>query len=125
MKAKPADMEKVFHTSEHNAVCKFVSPFPQISLKNHMFLEQLLDQGELQLSEKEREHNLDQLFRDVVHIIAEKCVNPQTQRPVTIGVVERMMREAHISLSLQQTAKVQVRGCHLNNLFFLNHDFNI
>lgn len=56
------------------------------------FLIQILAKGELQVSDRERQSQLDSTFRDIATIVADKCVNPDTKRPYTVGVVERAMK---------------------------------
>ena len=41
--------------------------------------------GQLQVSDKERSRDYETMFRDVVNIIVEKSINPQTKRPYTYG----------------------------------------
>jgi ribosome maturation protein SDO1 len=53
---------------------------------------QILEKGELQVSSKERQHQYESMFRDIATIVAEKCINPYTQKPLTVGVVERAMK---------------------------------
>jgi ribosome maturation protein SDO1 len=63
--------------------------------------------GELQVSEKERELMMDKTFRDIATIVAEKCVDPQTNRPLTVGLVERAMKDIHYSVNATKNAKQQ------------------
>ena len=72
---------------------------------------QILSKGELQVSEKERQAQLESMFRDIATIVAEKCVNPNTKRPYTVGVIERAMKEAHYSVKPSKSTKQQVM-CH-------------
>ena len=51
------------------------------------------------------------MFRDIATIVADKCVNPDTSRPYTVGVVERAMRDAHISIKPHKSTKQQARLC--------------
>ena len=60
-----------------------------------------------QISEKERDVELSSLFKDVASIIAEKCVNPRTQRPYTITMIERALRDCHFSVDPKRSAKQQ------------------
>lgn len=48
------------------------------------------------------------MFRDVATIVADKCVNPETQRPYTVGIIERAMKDAHVSIKPQKNTKQQV-----------------
>lgn len=66
-----------------------------------------MEQGELQVSGEERKHQLDSLFKDIATIVAEKCINPETGRPLTVGLVQKAMKEIHYSVNPSRTAKVQ------------------
>ena len=69
---------------------------------------QILAKGELQVSEKERQQQLESMFRDIATIVAEKCVNPETKRPYTVGMIERAMKDIHISVKPNRGTKQQV-----------------
>jgi len=88
--ANSEDLKKAFKTTDQAKVCKII-----------------LDKGELQVSEKERKQELDQLFRDIATLIVEKCINKETGQALTIGVVERAMREIHVSVNPSKSAKQQ------------------
>ncbi|KFR03934.1 Ribosome maturation protein SBDS, partial [Opisthocomus hoazin] len=68
---------------------------------------QILSKGELQVSDKERQTQLEQMFRDIATIVAEKCVNPETKRPYTVILLERAMRDIHYSVKLHKSTKQQ------------------
>lgn len=59
------------------------------------------------MSDKERKSENDALFRDIVQILVDKCVNPTTSRPYTSGVLERALRTVHFSVELTRSAKQQ------------------
>jgi len=67
-----------------------------------------LAKGELQVSEKERHANLEAVLRDIATIVAEKCVNPETNRPYTVTLIETAMKEIHFSVKPGKNAKQQV-----------------
>ena len=69
---------------------------------------QILAKGELQVSEREQQAQLETMFRDIATIVAAKCVNPDTKRPYTVGVIERAMKDAHFSVKLHKNSKQQV-----------------
>lgn len=50
---------------------------------------------------------LSSMFKDVASIIAEKCVNPNTQRPYTISMIERALKDVHFSVDPKRGAKQQ------------------
>ncbi len=69
---------------------------------------QILAKGELQVSEKERNNQLESMFRDIATIVADKCVNPETKRPYTVGIIERAMKDVHYSVITTRSTKQQV-----------------
>ena len=69
---------------------------------------QILAKGELQVSEKERNTQLESMFRDIATIVADKCVNPETKRPYPVGLIERAMKDIHYSVIPTRTTKQQV-----------------
>ncbi len=76
---------------------------------NELFLfPQILAKGELQVSEKERHQQLESMFTDIATIVAEKCVNPDTKRPYTVGMIEKAMKDIHISVKPNKNTKQQV-----------------
>ena len=82
-----------------------------------IFLLKILAKGELQVSEKERHQQLESMFTDIATIVAEKCVNPETKRPYTVGMIEKAMKDVHISVKPNRNTKQQVRcgggGCRV------------
>lgn len=80
---------------------------------------QILAKGELQVSEKERNTQLESMFRDIATIVADKCVNPETKRPYPVGLIERAMKDIHYSVIPTRTTKQQVWE---NFLFVYNKD---
>jgi len=67
------------------------------------------------VAEKEREHDLATLRKEIATIVAEKCVDPATQRPYPVGMIEKAMAEAGVSVKAGKNAKSQV-GDHLLTL---------
>jgi len=67
----------------------------------------ILEKGEVQVSEKERQMLLDSTFKDIASVVAEKCLNPDTKRPLTVGIVERAMRDIHYNVHPTKSAKQQ------------------
>lgn len=63
------------------------------------------------MSDKERQSQLEAMFRDIATVVAEKCVNPDTRRPYTVGIIERAMRDAHYSVKPNRSTKQQVCAC--------------
>lgn len=92
--AKSQDLEKAFKTTNTDDIVK-----------------EILKKGELQVGEKEREHDLSSLRKEIATLVAEKCVDPATQRPYPVGVIDKAMTEAGFSVRQGKSAKSQVSEC--------------
>ncbi|KII86334.1 hypothetical protein PLICRDRAFT_164831 [Plicaturopsis crispa FD-325 SS-3] len=92
--AKTGDLQKAFGSTEVNDVVK-----------------EILKKGEVQVGDKEREHDLTSLRKEIATLVAEKCVDPSTQRPYPVGMIEKAMTEAGYSVKQNKTAKSQVSEC--------------
>lgn len=88
--AKTDDLKRAFDTEDMSAICLII-----------------LAKGELQVSEKERHKDLESMFRDIATIVADKCVNPETNRPYTVTLIEGAMKDIHYSVKPTKSTKVQ------------------
>ncbi|XP_050302265.1 ribosome maturation protein SBDS [Anthonomus grandis grandis] len=88
--AKKEDLIKAFGTDNQTEICK-----------------QILAKGELQVSDKERQSQIDQMFKDIATTVANKCLNPELKRPYPVTIIEKAMKDAHYSVKPNQTTKVQ------------------
>jgi ribosome maturation protein SDO1 len=88
--AKKAELTKAFGTSDQEKI-----------------INAILDKGEIQVSTEERKLQLDNSFKDIAQIVVEKCVNPETGRPLTVGMVEKAMRDVHYSVKAGKSPKQQ------------------
>jgi ribosome maturation protein SDO1 len=70
-------------------------------------LERILATGTIALAEKERKIKIVNWHRDIATIVASQCVNSVTQRPLTVTLVERAMREIGYSVNLKRVPKAQ------------------
>ncbi|KAJ1722031.1 hypothetical protein LPJ53_003499 [Coemansia erecta] len=70
-------------------------------------INEILMKGEQQVSDKERHHNLDNMLRDIATVVAEKCVNPGSQQPYTVTMIEKAMADIHYSVNQNRSAKQQ------------------
>ncbi|VDM32677.1 unnamed protein product [Hydatigera taeniaeformis] len=68
---------------------------------------QILSDGEMQITVKERKVENENLFRDVAKIISERCFNPENSRAYTVTMIEKMMKDCHVNLQPKKTAKQQ------------------
>ncbi|KAI7823670.1 putative Shwachman-Bodian-diamond syndrome protein [Kickxella alabastrina] len=73
----------------------------------HDIIKEILMKGEQQISEKERQLSLDNMLRDIATVVAEKCVNPSTQQPYTVTMIEKVMVDIHYSINPNRSAKQQ------------------
>lgn len=88
--AKAEDLLAAFGTDKQAEVCL-----------------QILSKGELQVSEKERSANIESMFRDIATIVSEKCVNPETNRPFPVTLIEKAMKDVHFSVKPTKSTKQQ------------------
>lgn len=70
---------------------------------------QILKKGELQVGDKERAHELSNMWKEIVAAVAAQCVEPATGRPYSTGIIEKAMTEAGVSVKTGKSAKSQVR----------------
>ncbi|OLL26568.1 Ribosome maturation protein sdo1 [Neolecta irregularis DAH-3] len=68
---------------------------------------EILKKGELQVGEKERSHQMENLQKDIILTISSKCVDPRTKRPYTVGIIEKAIGEIGFSINIGKSAKSQ------------------
>ncbi|KAJ3252159.1 hypothetical protein HK103_001812 [Boothiomyces macroporosus] len=66
---------------------------------------QILEKGELQVGEKERNQQLESLQKDVANTIAEKTINPTTKRPYTATMIEKILQDIHFNINVNKNVK--------------------
>lgn len=88
--AKKEDLVKIFGKDNQTEICK-----------------EILEKGELQVSDKERHSQIDSLFKDIATTVADKCVNPETKRPYPVSIIEKAMKDIHFSVNVNRSAKQQ------------------
>lgn len=88
--AKKEDLMKAFGKDDTKEICK-----------------DILAKGELQVSEKERHANLESTFKEIATMVAEKCVNPDTNRPYPVTIIEKAMKDSHYSIKPNKNVKSQ------------------
>lgn len=95
--AKKKDLVDAFKTEDEDAIVL-----------------EILRKGELQVSERERQYQAGNLFNEIAVIVSEKCVDPTTKRPFSVGIVERGMRDTiHYAVLPNKSAKVSCSLCFL------------
>ncbi|XP_317609.4 ribosome maturation protein SBDS [Anopheles gambiae] len=88
--AKKEELQKAFGKDDVTEICK-----------------EILAKGELQVSEKERQDQLDSMFKEIATTVADKCVNPETKRPYPVSIIEKSMKDIHYSIKPHRNAKQQ------------------
>lgn len=88
--AKKDDLIKIFGKDDHTEICK-----------------EILEKGELQVSDKERHSQIDSLFKDIATTVADMCVNPETKRPYPVSIIDKAMKDIHFSVNVNKNAKQQ------------------
>ncbi|KAI3733149.1 hypothetical protein L1987_64367 [Smallanthus sonchifolius] len=88
--AKSKDLKAAFGMDDQTKICL-----------------EILEKGELQVAGKERESQLSNQFRDIATIVMQKTINPETQRPYTISMIERLMHEIHFAVDPHSSSKKQ------------------
>ncbi|KAK8624099.1 hypothetical protein V6N13_065454 [Hibiscus sabdariffa] len=88
--AKTKDLVAAFGTDDQTTICL-----------------EILEKGELQIAGKERESQFSSQFRDIATIVMQKTINPETQRPYTISMIERLMHEIHFAVDPHSSSKKQ------------------
>lgn len=106
--AKKEDLVAAFGTEDQKEICLQVNRAPELSVLISVACRKILAKGELQVSERERQSQLEAMFRDIATTVAAKCVNPDTRRPYTVGVIERAMKDVHYSVKMHKNSKQQV-----------------
>lgn len=68
---------------------------------------EIIEKGELQISEKERQTQLESSFKEVATIVSEKCLNSETKKPFPVSIVEKSMKQIHFSVNAKKNTKQQ------------------
>eukprot|EP01038_Epipyxis_sp_PR26KG_P011894 gene11894-15912_t len=90
MLANSKDLLAIFGTTDSKIICQ-----------------EILDKGELQVSEQERDALYESVFRDVANIIADKTVNPENNRPYTVSMIQNAMKQIQYAVNVSKSAKSQ------------------
>ncbi|EME27180.1 Ribosome maturation protein SBDS [Galdieria sulphuraria] len=68
---------------------------------------EILNKGELQVSDKERNTVYESLVHEIATIVANKCIDVETNRPLTVSRAEKEMKNIHFSVVPKKSAKQQ------------------
>ncbi|PAV88638.1 hypothetical protein WR25_22627 [Diploscapter pachys] len=102
--AKKDELMAAFGTEDQLEICKIVRIFYICKL---FVIIQILEKGDLQVSDKERAAATDQSLKEVSQLIASMVVNPETKRPIPPAMIDKALQEIHFSLKPNRSAKQQ------------------
>jgi ribosome maturation protein SDO1 len=74
-----------------------------------VILREILQKGELQVGEKERELALQKMRKEVASMLAAMSVNPTTLRPYAVTLIEKVMKDVHFKPDPKKPAKKQAK----------------
>ncbi|KTW26335.1 SBDS family rRNA metabolism protein [Pneumocystis carinii B80] len=84
------DLKKIFKTEDINEI-----------------LYEILNKGEMQVGEKERMYQIENVYKDIVRTIVDKCVNPTTKKAYTTYMIENALKNIGFSVKLNKNVKSQ------------------
>ena len=88
--ASKEDLQKCFKTTDTEAIIKLI-----------------LEKGEIQLPEKERQLMLNKITNEILTIISTKCVNPQSKKRYPPTIIHKVLVELNFNPVLNKPAKTQ------------------
>ena len=92
--ANAKDLQKVFGTKDEQEIAKLI-----------------LTKGQLQVSDKERNQQLDKTIAQVAEWISKNCVHPASERPYTISQIRHAMQQANFAVHPTKPLKRQYLDC--------------
>jgi ribosome maturation protein SDO1 len=69
----------------------------------------ILDKGEMQVSQKEREALQENTFKDIVNIISKKIVHPKSKRLFSTESIKAALKEVNFNQTISKTSKQQAQ----------------
>jgi len=94
VRATKKNLKKAFGTDNQTKCCQVI-----------------LDKGELQVSDKEREHAFKLMFNEVAQLVAAMSFNPKSQRPYTVSLIKDAMIKHQFHVKTGKSAKKQALDC--------------
>eukprot|EP01079_Euglenida_sp_SAG-EU17-18_P008441 gene8441-1509_t len=67
--------------------------------------------GEVQLGMKEREHEMEEKKRDVLYLVQQRVLNPDTGRRYPLSTLEKAVQQAQFQVHLDKPTKDQTSRC--------------
>ncbi|BAP71009.1 Ribosome maturation protein SDO1 [Kluyveromyces marxianus] len=88
--ASKEDLQKAFQTTDVDAVIK-----------------EIISKGEIQLSEKERQLQLNKINNEMLTIISAKCINPNSKKRYPPTMIHKALLELKFNVVVNKPAKLQ------------------
>ncbi|CRG95628.1 ribosome maturation protein SBDS, putative [Plasmodium gallinaceum] len=88
--AKKSELNSCFNSDNNYEICKTI-----------------LEKGTLQISNKERNVLKEKVYKDMIEILHEMSVNPQTGYPLSTNMIESMVKNIGYSINIDDSAKKQ------------------
>ncbi|CRH04028.1 conserved Plasmodium protein, unknown function [Plasmodium relictum] len=88
--AKKSELNSCFNSDNNYEICKTI-----------------LEKGTLQISNKERSILKEKVYKDMIEILHEMSVNPQTGYPLSTNMIESMVKNIGYSINIDDSAKKQ------------------
>ncbi|SOV18730.1 ribosome maturation protein SBDS, putative [Plasmodium sp. gorilla clade G2] len=88
--AKKSELNSCFQSDDNYKICKTI-----------------LEKGTLQISNKERAILKEKIYKDMIEILHEMSVNPQTGYPISTNMIESMVKNIGYSINIDDSAKKQ------------------
>ncbi|SCV03507.1 LAMI_0H08702g1_1 [Lachancea mirantina] len=90
----------------------FVAPKDELikafgTSENDVIIKEILDRGEIQLSEKERQLMITKINNEMLTIISAKCINPKSKKRYPPTMIHKALTELKFSVVLNRPAKTQ------------------
>ena len=92
--AKAKELKKVFGTEDEQEIATMI-----------------LSKGQVQVSDKERNQQLEKTIAQIAEWISKNCVQPNTDRPYTISQIRHAMQQANFSVHPTKPLKRQYLDC--------------
>jgi ribosome maturation protein SDO1 len=92
--AKAKDLQKIFGTKDEEEIARLI-----------------LTKGQVQVSDKERNQQLEKTNAQIAEWISKNCVQPSTDRPYTISQIRHAMQQANFSVHPTKPLKRQFLDC--------------
>lgn len=101
-------IDEIFSNATQGEICPNSVLKKQFKgMDKETILKHILENGEIQISEKEREVLIESKFKEMVFIISQKIIHPQTKRPFPLEVIEDAVKSLGVAVRTNDSSKKQ------------------